>query len=280
MGQSNTKHSTTQTLTAIIITKNEETMIANCVAALRFCDEIIVIDSGSTDSTMELAKREGATIVQVTEGTFKDWRNTGLEAASGDWVLYVDADERVTPKLAAEIQESIQFTSMAAFQLKRNNIHFGKWLEHGGWETDVIVRLFKKDHLQGWSGDVHESATVDGVIGQLKEPLVHLSHRSIRDGLLKSHAWIDLEAKLFIQAKAKPVTAWTLVRKFGMEFIRRLILKKGYKDGMEGWIESFQQAVNRFFVYARVWELQQKPSLDEKYTRIEKEIFKLWEKQS
>ncbi len=277
MGQSNAQGLEKKTITAVLITKNEEGMIANALSTLRFCDEIVVVDSGSTDSTIDIAKRDGATIVKATGGSFKDWRNSGKDAATSDWILYIDADERVTPKLAQEIQETIQFTSNAAFALKRNNIHFGKWMEHGGWETDKILRLFKKSHLREWTGDVHESAQVDGVLGEITEPLVHLTHRNIRDCLLKSHDWIDIEARLLFEAGTKKVTAKTLLRKTIMEFLRRLLFKKGYKDGMEGWIESMQQSFNRFLVYARLWELQQKPSLDERYTVIEKEINRQWD---
>jgi glycosyltransferase involved in cell wall biosynthesis len=276
MGEPIGADSSRKTLAAVIITKDEEKMIANCIASLQFCDEVVVVDSGSEDNTVEIARREGALVVAAPSGSFKDWRNKGKDAVSSDWILYIDADERVTPALADEIERTIQFTSTAAFALHRNNIHFGKWLEHGGWEQDSIVRLFKRANLVHWEGDVHERAIVDGVIGELKEPLVHLTHRNIKDGLVKSTTWTDTEARLLFEAGTKPVKPFTLVRKFLMEFFRRLVFKKGYKDGMEGWIESFQQAINRFFVYERLWELQQKPSVDDRYQRIEKEILHMW----
>lgn len=276
MGEPISSDSSRKTIAAVIITRNEEKMIANCIASLSFCDEIVVVDSGSDDNTIEIAKREGAKVVHVSEGAFKDWRNKGKEVVSCDWILYIDADERVTPALADEVTRTTQFTSTVAFALHRNNIHFGKWLEYGGWEKDLIVRLFKRANLVRWEGEVHESAIVEGVIGELKEPLVHLTHRSIRDGLVKSYTWTDTEARLLFEAGTKPVKPFTLVRKFLMEFFRRLVFKKGYKDGIEGWIESFQQAINRFFVYERLWELQQKPSVEDKYQRIEKEIIHMW----
>jgi glycosyltransferase involved in cell wall biosynthesis len=267
------------TISAIIIARNEEAMIADCIASLQFCDEIIVVDSGSSDNTADLAFREGAKIVQASGGTFKDWRGAGLEAATGDWVLYIDADERVTPKLAREIAETIEFTSYSSFLLRRNNIHFGKWLQHGGWEKDMIVRLFKRSELERWEGDVHEHAIVKGITAQLKEPLVHLTHRNIKDGLVKSYTWTDTEARLLYEAHVKPVTVSTLLRKTIAEFVRRLVIKQGWKDGIEGWIESMQQAMNRFLVYERLWELQQRPSLEEKYSKVEKEIARMWEHQ-
>jgi (heptosyl)LPS beta-1,4-glucosyltransferase len=277
MGET-TRRMTPPTISAIIITKNEEEMIANCISSVwPFVDEIIVVDSGSTDNTIELAKRERAKVIESDATTFKDWRNVGLREATSDWVLYIDADERVTPKLAKEIRETVVLTSNAAFALKRNNIHFGRWMQHGGWEVDALIRLFAREKLARWEGNVHEHAIISGPIGQLSQPLVHLTHRNIKDGLVKSAVWTDMEARLLLDANVKPVRQFTLIRKTLMEFFRRLILKKGYKDGMEGWIESMQQAMNRFFVYERLWELQQKPSLPEKYQRLEKEIIKLWQ---
>lgn len=277
MGQSDNQ-TNTKTISVVIITKNEEDMIANALSSVSFADERIVVDSGSTDNTVEIATREGARVVHVKGGSFKDWRNKGLEAATGEWVLYIDADERITPKLATEIQDTIRFTSNTSFALRRNNIHFGKWMQHGGWEQDSIVRLFLRRAIKSWGGKVHEHAVVEGAQGHIREPLVHLTHRNLSDGLQKSVVWTDIEARLLLEANAPKVTPFTLVRKTLMEFVRRLILKKGYKDGMEGWIESMQQAMNRFFVYERLWELQQKPSLEDRYQRFEKEIQKLWEK--
>lgn len=265
-----------KTISVIIITRNEEGMIANALGSVPFAGEVIVVDSGSQDNTVEISRREGAKVIETKGGSFADWRNKGLKEATGDWVLYLDADERVTPKLAREIEETLRFTSSTAFALNRNNIHFGKWLRNGGWERDSVVRLFHRQSLKHWEGDVHEHAVVLGAQGQLKEPLVHLTHRNLADGLKKSITWTDIEARLLLEAGAAKVTPLTLMRKTAMEFLRRLVFKKGYKDGMEGWVESMQQAMNRFFVYERLWELQQRPSLEEKYDRYEKEIMKMW----
>lgn len=265
-----------KSISVIIITLNEEGMIANAIASVPFASEIIVVDSGSTDNTVEIAKRDGAKVVETKGGSFADWRNKGLKEATSDWILYLDADERVTPKLAREITETIRFTSNTSFILNRNNIHFGRWMRHGGWETDKLVRLFERRSLKTWGGQVHEHAEVMGAQGELREPMVHLTHRNLADGLRKSVSWTDIEAKLLLKADAPKVTPITLIRKTLMEFIRRLVFKKGYKDGMEGWVESMQQAINRFFVYERLWELQQKPTLEERYDRYEKEIMKMW----
>ena len=279
MGQSESKNREIPSLAIVIIACNEELMIANCLATAAFADEILVVDSGSTDNTIEISRRAGANVIEADGGSFKDWRNLGKDNVSSDWILYIDADERVTPRLAEEIRAAIRFTSNAAFSLKRNNIHFGKWMQYGGWENDSLVRLFDRSKLAEWQGDVHEHAIIHGPTGELKEPLVHLTHRNLKDGLVKSATWTDIEARLLFEAGVGKVVPFTLVRKTMMEFMRRLIFKKGYKDGMVGWIESMQQAMNRFFVYERLWELQTRPTLEEKYDRMEKEIERMWRKQ-
>lgn len=269
-----------KSISVVIITKNEENMIANAIGSVPFAKEVIVVDSGSSDNTIEISKRESAKVVETKTGSFADWRNLGLSECQGEWVLYLDADERVTPKLASEIEETLRFTSNTAFRIPRNNVHFGRWMQHGGWEQDQLSRLFLRTALKKWEGKVHEHAVISGATGQLKEPLIHLTHRNLADGLKKSIVWTDIEAHLLFEDKAPPVTQMTILRKTLMEFVRRYFIRKGYKDGMEGFVESTQQAVNRFFVYGRLWELQQKPSLEEKYSRFEKEILKMWNSKS
>lgn len=265
-------------ISAIIIAKNEELMIANCIHTLGFCQEVIVVDTGSSDNTVAIAKQCGAKVIVSTEGSFADWRNVGLQNVTQLWVLYVDADERVTPVLAGEIEQTLTQTSYAAFALDRQNIHFGKWMRHGGWQNDTVVRIFSREKLKTWEGRVHEHAIVDGNTGKLKNPLVHCTHRTIRDGLIKSYTWTDIEASLLLHAKVPCPTTWTLCRKFAGEFIRRFFIQKGYMDGIEGFIEAFQQAMNRFFVYERLWELSSSPKITDRYERIEKEIDSLWTK--
>lgn len=271
---------TKPTISAVVITYNEELMIVNCLETLKWCDEIVVVDSGSKDMTVGLAERAGAKIVKEKSSSFADRRNTGLKFAQSDWVLYIDADERVTPRLAKEIQAAVFQQHVSVYKVKRNNIHYGKWLEHGGWEKDLIERLFRKKDLKRWTGQVHESPDYTGNVAQLAEPLVHLTHRNMVDGLRKTIEWTGYEAQLLFEAGHKPVTPRTLIRKTVMEFIRRAFLKKGRKDGIEGWIEAMTQAMNKFIVYERLWELQKKPSLEDTYLKIDETIIKQWNKKN
>lgn len=263
-------------LTVIIIAKNEEGMIANCLDTLRWADEIIVVDTGSTDRTKGLARRGGATIVQAEGKNFSQWREEGAKHAAGEWLLYIDADERVTPHLAKAIQSRIRRPDFDAYFLKRNNIHYGRWMQHGGWEKDSLLRLMRKDHLKGWAGEVHEHAEISGRVGTIDEPLVHLTHRSLFDGLRKSIEWTDAEARLLLAANHPKIGPLRLLKIIVFDFFNRLLLKLAWKDGQEGFIEALIQTMNRFLVYARLWELQQKPPLEARYERIEQEIQKQW----
>jgi (heptosyl)LPS beta-1,4-glucosyltransferase len=262
----------------VILTKNEEKMIEACLGTVRWAAEVIVIDTESTDSTVKLAKKHGAMVYTVPPMSFSQWRNYGLKKVRQPWVFYLDADERVTTELYEEIRQLIE-QDIAAIGFKRENIHYGKHFQHGGWENDLLHRLFKVEALSGWTGEVHETAQYTGESAVAKHPLIHLTHRNMVDGLYKTIEWTGIEAQLLLAGKSPRVTAMTLLRKMKMEFIRRYFLKKGYRDGVQGMIEALVQAMNRFIVYARLWELQQKPSLEETYQKIDQKLLQDWEKE-
>jgi len=266
------------TIAAIVIAKNEAEMIANCLETLKWCDEIIVIDHDSEDTTPEIAKRLGARVIAAS-GDFSAVRNEGLRVCKSDWLLYVDADERVIPILAKEIQTVIAETTTAAFALNRSNILYGHILKHGGWDQDLVVRLFKRSNLIKWEGVIHEHAVIEGNVASLDTQLLHLTHRNVVQGLLKTAEWTPLEAKLLHEAGAPNVQLRTLLRKGFMEMLRRGILKKGYQDGLAGWVEVLVQAMNRVLVYIQVWELQQKPSLPDRYQKYEETVAELWKRE-
>ncbi|NCN87369.1 MAG: glycosyltransferase family 2 protein [Candidatus Pacebacteria bacterium] len=263
-------------ISAIIIAKNEEEMIANCIEGLRWCDEIIVIDNGSTDTTGHIAEKLGARVIGFANDNFSKVRNEGLKRSKTDWVFYVDADERVTPALAREIMVNVETGAGEAFSLKRQNICYGHHLNYGGWEKDFVTRVFRVSSLKEWTGKIHERAIFDGKELILKQPLIHLTHRSTRENLHKSADWTGLEAGLLYNANIKPITLVTLIRKGLMEFFRRAFFKKGRKDGMVGYVEALVQAMNRVMVYIQVWELQQKPSIPDRYEKIEREVARQW----
>ena len=248
-------------ITAIVITKNEEKNIKNCLSCLDWVDEIVVIDSNSGDKTCEIAKKMGAKIYICAKKGFDERRNLGKKKAQGEWLLYVDADERVSSKLKEEILEKIKNPKgCSAFKIPRLNIYFGKLLKHGGWYPDFQTRLFKKNDLNHWFGKIHESPKVEGKIGKLINHFIHLSHCSIKESFEKSAVWTQMEADLFLKANHPPMTIYHLIKVPLVEFFSRVFIKKGFLDGTVGWLEGVIQAFNKFLVYGQIWEKQQKSS--------------------
>lgn len=271
---------TKPTITAVIIARNEAKMIVACIETLRWCDDIVVIDNGSTDATAKIAESAGARIISFTSESFARVREEAIKHVETDWLFYVDADERVTPMLAKEIAVTIETGTATALQLHRKNYFFGHPFSHGGWQNDTVTRAFKVSALDGWVGEIHESPQWKGELAQIQSPLLHFTHRSVVDNLKKSAEWTPKEAQAFIDAKHEPVTFKTILRKGVMEFWRRGIRDKGYKDGTVGLIEALIQAINRMWVYIQVWEFQQKPSIPERYSYLEEEVQKKWKKES
>jgi len=268
-------------ITAVIIAKDEETMLPGCLKCLQWCDEILVIDSGSKDQTLAVAEQFGAKTISFQHSSFAKLRSEAIKRVKTPWLIYVDADERVTPALAREILVHLETSGeAAAFNLHRTNVFYGQVMTAGGWQTDILPRVFKLEKLTGWSGEVHETPEFDGTTLNLQQPLVHFSHRNTIDGLLKTAAWTQIEAKLLFESGLPPVKISTLLRKGLMEFFRRAWVWKGYRDGEAGWIEALIQGINKILIYLQVWEFQRKPSLTQTYEALDKQTQDIWEKQT
>jgi len=266
-------------ITAIILARNEESMIPGCIRTLGWCSEILVIDDSSTDQTAQKAESLGARVVEFSHSSFARKRNEALKHAHGDWFFYIDADERVTPTLAKEILVNIETGAAPTLRLRRENYAYGYLFTYGGWQSDFVTRIFKKTALQEWTGEIHESPIYVGEVATLHSPLLHFTHRSTEENLHKSADWTKLEAQLLYKAGEKPVNFFTLIRKGVMEFVRRGIFQKGYRDGLAGLIEALVQGINRVIVYIQVWELQQKPTLTERYQKKDQELKQLWKRE-
>ncbi|MBI5358754.1 glycosyltransferase family 2 protein [Candidatus Amesbacteria bacterium] len=245
-------------LSAIVITLNEETMIEDCLISLKFADEIIVVDTGNTDKTNIISKGFKAKIVKSQPGSgYNNFRNDGLKSAKGDWILYVDADERVTPLLAQEIEQIICTDSLfSAYRLPRRNFYLGKEMKFGGWGNDKVVRLYKKEKLRGYEHALHEQPMVEGEIGDLENSLVHFSHRDLESMLEKTLLFTGYESDLRLKSNHPAVVSWRLCRVMLTEFWHRFIKLQAWRDGVEGIIDGIFQVFNMFVIYARLWEAQ------------------------
>lgn len=247
-------------LSIIIIVKNEEKNIADCLKTAKWAEEIILVDSGSTDKTLAVARKTIPSIKIITTraGSFSDWRNLGLKEAKGKWIFYQDADERITPALQKEIITVIEIGSFDYFMMPRLNNLLGKDMKHGGWYPDYVTRLFRKDKLKGWQGKIHESPKAQGKRGKLKNHLYHLTHRDISSMVLKSLEWSRIEAELYYDSGFFSVGLKQLIFAPIKEFLRRIFWLRGFQDGIEGWIEAGMQAFNKFLTFSQLWEMKHK----------------------
>ena len=245
-------------ISGIVITKNSEEMIADCLDSLSFCSEIIVIDNKSDDRTREIAEKMGAKVFKENFQDFSQARNFGSQKASGEWIVYVDSDERVTDELVSSIKYkvlSIKDNNFSAFRIKRKNFYFGnhKWpyIEH-------LERVFRKDKLEGWFGQLHESPKVNGNIGELDGYLLHYTHRDLTSMINKTIQWSKIEAELRYKAGHPKMSWWRFPRVMITAFLDSYIRQGGWKVGAIGLLESMYQSFSMFITYARLWELQHK----------------------
>jgi glycosyltransferase involved in cell wall biosynthesis len=259
-------------LSAVLAVRNEEQMLERCLELLDFCDEVVVaVDSRTTDRTEEIARRYTEHVWVNDFRDFASHKNSAIEQASGDWVLLLDADERVTPALAREIQETLHRDPPEwAFAIQIESFFLGSRLPHGGWRQDH-VRLMRREHAR-WSGAIHERLSIPpGRTGRLNEAIWHFSHRSIEEMLAKTIRFGQVQALEMFEQGAPRVTALTLARVMLREFASRMVLRRGYRDGMPGVIEALYQPFSLFCVYVMLWQHQRRESLRDSYTALERQ---------
>lgn len=241
-------------ISVVVLTKNEEKQIEGCLDSIRWADEIHIIDSGSTDQTLSIAKKYTDKIWLEESDDFSIKRNLGLAKAKSQWVLYIDADERVTPQLQNEIRIVVEKDELAAYTIPRKNFYLGK-----EWPfVEKIARLFQKERLKGWTGKIHESPIIEGKVGELQNYLLHHTHRDLSSMVDKTIEWSKIEAELRLKTKHPPVVWWRFPRVMLTEFYRSYVMQSGWKAGTIGIIESFYQSFSIFITYARLWEMQRK----------------------
>lgn len=260
-------------LSVVLNAKNEEQIIKTCLESVKWADEIIVILNDSTDKTKEIAQKYTKNIFPIEGQNFAKVKNLGLEKASGDWVLFIDADERVLEPLKEEIQRiSSEATEKSAYALSRKNIIFGQEVNYGPYQHDWIIRLVKKEKAKGWIGEVHEHLEFEGELGYTKNSLLHLTHRDIDHFVLKSLEWSVIDAKLRFDAKHPPMSKWRFARILITETWHQGVTRKGFFGGTVGMIDSMLQVFFFYMTYVRLWQMQQPKPMDEIYNNIDKKL--------
>ncbi|HEY9459216.1 MAG TPA: glycosyltransferase family 2 protein [Paralcaligenes sp.] len=247
------------TLSVIIIVKNESRHIGECIDSVAFADEIIVVDSGSSDDTCAIARAKGALVTQTADWPgFGRQKNRALDLATKDWVLSVDADERVTPELAQEIQRTLQNPRADAYKISRLSNFQGRWIRHSGWWPDRVLRLFKRGAARFSNDIVHESVQSSRPAALLSAHFLHYPYADMESLIAKMNRYSsDAASVMHDQGKtASPLGAaghalWT--------FIRIYLVRRGFLDGKEGFVLAVTAAAGNFFRYGKLMFLNRKP---------------------
>jgi glycosyltransferase involved in cell wall biosynthesis len=238
-------------ISAAIITYNEERNIARALESLRCCDEIVVVDSGSTDRTVELATKLGARVLDMAWRGYAGQKNYASECCQNDWVLSLDADEALSEALEAEIwQIKKNGPEFDAYTMPRLAQYLGRWILHSGWYPDRKIRLFHRQHAK-WVGNfVHESVVVEGRVGHLNANILHFTCSSLSEHLRTLDRYTTLAAEQLVSQKAE--IGWKeLALDPAWTFFRTYVLQRGFLDGYEGLAIAYMAAFYNFLKYAK-----------------------------
>jgi glycosyltransferase involved in cell wall biosynthesis len=239
-------------LSAIVITRNEADNIAACLDSVAFCDERIVVDSGSQDATVEIAQAAGARVAHRAWTGFGEQKNFALSLASGDWVLSIDADERVTPALAREIGAALEAQQADGYRLPRLSSFCGRPIRHSGWYPDYVLRLFRRGRARFSDDLVHETVICGGPVARLREPLIHHPFHSLEDALTKIDRYSTAGAGMLV-ARGRRVGFGTGIVRGLYAFFRAYVLRRGFLDGREGFLVAVYVAEGTYYRYMKAW---------------------------
>jgi len=242
-------------LSVAVITKNEEDRIGRLLKSVSFCDEVVVIDSGSSDGTVEICRRGGAHVIHHDWMGYAAQKQLALETARGQWILNLDADEAVSKELAEEILQAIGVADpgVGGFSMPRLSRYLNKWIRHGGWYPDRKVRLVRKGRGRWVGHGLHEKLEVEGSITELKHTLLHYVYRGISDQLRT----INQFSTLFADERRTPASwgyvVWGLFHAVG-KFLECAIWKLGLLDGLPGLVIAVNSSFYVFSKHAKAWE--------------------------
>ncbi len=254
-------------LSVVIITLNEEKHLAKCLESVKdITDEIVVVDSGSIDGTIEIARKFGAKVFVRDFDNYANQKNFATEKVGGDWILSIDGDEEITSELASEIRQAVNSTIYSAYSMPRRNIILGKFIKYTRWqpEFDRHVWLWKRG-MGEWVGDVHEELSVHGRIGKLKNPKIHHQYETVSEFLTMMNKYSELDAgkqslsfqqkqSLALHAKKFSLARfiWDPIYNFCVRYLYRL----GFLDGWRGFVLSYLMAIYHLEIWIKAWEKQ------------------------
>lgn len=246
-------------LSVVIITKNEINSIAACLESVRFADEIIVVDSGSTDGTVELCRQHGARVESTDWPGFGPQKNRALSYARGDWVLSLDADERVTDALKNELLQIIAGDDPAPCALPRLSSYLGRPMRHSGWWPDYVVRLFRRGTARFSDDIVHERLLFEGEARKLGSPLLHDSFTDLEEVIDKLNHYSSAGARMALN-RGKSSGLALAVGKGLVAFLRTYLFRAGFLDGPEGFMLAISNAEGTYYRQLKLMLLTRKPT--------------------
>jgi glycosyltransferase involved in cell wall biosynthesis len=243
-------------LSVIVIAKDEETAIRRCLESVAWADEIVVVDSGSTDRTVGVCEERGAKVHSTTDWPgFGAQKNRALDLAHGDWVLSLDADEWLSPRLQSEIQATVSGPAdCAAYGIPRLSSFCGRFMRYSGWWPDRVLRLFRRGRARFSDDLVHEKLIVQGAVGALSQPMLHESFTSLEEVLDKVNRYSSAGAQMMV-ADGRAGSLTSAVAHGAWTFMRTYVLKAGFMDGREGFMLAVSNAEGVYYRYLKAWLL-------------------------
>lgn len=243
-------------MSAVIITHNEEDNIRECLESVKWADEIIVVDSDSTDGTEEICRAFGVNFIKESWKGFALQKNSAIEKATQDWILSLDADERITPELRKEIASLMESGNPKdGYFIARKNFFLGRWIKRCGWYPDYNLRLFQKGKGLFGIREVHEAVQLNGIAGHLKSPMEHHTYKSLEDFMKRLDRYSTLAAKELLKEK-KTYGIFHIVFRPAYTFINMYLLRLGFLEGYYGFVLSVLYAFYTFLKYIKLLELQ------------------------
>jgi len=250
-------------ISACIITFNEERKIERCLRSVAWCDEIVVLDSFSTDRTLEICRRYTDRVYQNTWLGYVGQRNRIREMAGGPWILFLDSDEEVSPPLREEILAEFERGTgdTVGYEFPRLVYYIGRWIRHGEWYPDVKLRLFKKTRGRAEGEEPHDKIVVRGPVKRLKNPVWHYTYDDIRDQMDTLNRFSGITAQQRFVGQ-RPFRWLDLLVRPGLRFLRAYVLRGGFLDGAHGFMIAVLSAYGAFAKYAKLWELEKRWARD------------------
>ncbi len=242
-------------ISAVVICCDEADRIGDCLASVAWCDEVLVVDSGSRDGTLEIARQRATRVLEREWAGYVAQKGFALEQATGDWVLSLDADERCTAGLRLAVEAALaSHPPLDGYRVRRHTFHLGRWIDHGGWYPDWKLRLVRRGRAH-WEGvDPHDKLVADGPVGRLDADLEHFSYRDYADQLRTVQRFSDVVAEQWVSQGRR----FSLLRALfhpPVKFLECWVWKQGFRDGWPGFVIA---ATSSFYVFAKYVKLRQR----------------------